>query len=46
MPALCLELFTKSVIHALVFATLAMAYIGESMEDHHSNPYRIIISPT
>merc|ERR1712078_233360 len=32
--SLCLGLFT-SAIQALVFATLAGAYIGESLEDHH-----------
>ena len=31
---LLLGLFT-SAIQALVFATLAGAYIGESVEDHH-----------
>jgi F-type H+-transporting ATPase subunit a len=34
IPLILLGLFT-SAIQALVFATLAGAYIGESMEDHH-----------
>ena len=34
VPLMLLGLFT-SAIQALVFATLAAAYIGESMEDHH-----------
>ena len=34
IPIMLLGLFT-SAIQALVFATLAGAYIGESMEDHH-----------
>ena len=34
VPLMLLGLFT-SAIQALVFATLAGAYIGESLEDHH-----------
>ena len=34
IPLMLLGLFT-SAIQALVFATLAGAYIGESLEDHH-----------
>ena len=34
IPIMLLGLFT-SAIQALVFATLAGAYIGESLEDHH-----------
>ena len=34
IPIMLLGLFT-SAIQALVFATLAGAYIGESVEDHH-----------
>jgi F-type H+-transporting ATPase subunit a len=34
IPMMFLGLFT-SAIQALIFATLAAAYIGESMEDHH-----------
>jgi F-type H+-transporting ATPase subunit a len=34
IPLILLGLFT-SAIQALVFATLAGAYIGESVEDHH-----------
>lgn len=34
VPLMLLGLFT-SIIQALVFSTLAAAYIGESMEDHH-----------
>jgi F-type H+-transporting ATPase subunit a len=36
IPLMLLGLFT-SAIQALVFATLAGAYIGEAIEDHHSN---------
>jgi F-type H+-transporting ATPase subunit a len=35
IPLILLGLFT-SAIQALVFSTLAGAYIGESLEDHHS----------
>ena len=35
VPLMLLGLFT-SAIQALVFSTLAGAYIGESIEDHHS----------
>jgi len=35
IPLMLLGLFT-SAIQALVFSTLAGAYIGEAMEDHHS----------
>ncbi|WOB45881.1 F0F1 ATP synthase subunit A [Thermoleptolyngbya oregonensis NK1-22] len=34
LPVMALGLFT-SAIQALIFATLAAAYIGEAMEDHH-----------
>lgn len=34
VPIMLLGLFT-SAIQALVFATLAGAYIGEALEDHH-----------
>jgi F-type H+-transporting ATPase subunit a len=34
IPLIRLGLFT-SAIQALVFATLAGAYIGEAIEDHH-----------
>nr|NP_038381.1 ATP synthase CF0 A subunit [Mesostigma viride]Q9MUS9.1 RecName: Full=ATP synthase subunit a, chloroplastic; AltName: Full=ATP synthase F0 sector subunit a; AltName: Full=F-ATPase subunit IV [Mesostigma viride]AAF43822.1 CF0 subunit IV of ATP synthase [Mesostigma viride]WKT08232.1 CF0 subunit IV of ATP synthase [Mesostigma viride] len=34
MPLMLLGLFT-SAIQALIFATLAAAYIGEAVEDHH-----------
>ena len=34
IPVMLLGLFTSN-IHALIFATLAVAYIGESMEGHH-----------
>ena len=34
IPLMLLGLFT-SAIQALVFSTLAGAYIGESLEDHH-----------
>jgi len=34
IPLMLLGVFT-SAIQALVFATLAGAYIGESIEDHH-----------
>ena len=34
IPVMLLGLFTSG-IQALIFATLAAAYIGESMEDHH-----------
>jgi F-type H+-transporting ATPase subunit a len=34
LPLMVLGLFT-SAIQALIFATLAAAYIGEAMEDHH-----------
>ena len=34
VPLILLGLFT-SAIQALIFATLAGAYIGESVEDHH-----------
>ena len=34
IPVMLLGVFT-SAIQALVFATLAGAYIGESVEDHH-----------
>ena len=34
IPIMLLGLFTSSV-QALIFATLAVAYIGESMEGHH-----------
>ena len=34
IPLMLLGLFT-SAIQALVFATLAGAYIGEALEDHH-----------
>ncbi|KAK3014797.1 hypothetical protein RJ639_009128 [Escallonia herrerae] len=34
IPVMFLELFTSG-IQALIFATLAVAYIGESMEGHH-----------
>jgi F-type H+-transporting ATPase subunit a len=34
VPLMLLGLFT-SAIQALVFATLAGAYIGEALEDHH-----------
>ena len=34
IPIMLLGLFT-SAIQALVFSTLAGAYIGESLEDHH-----------
>lgn len=34
LPVMALGLFT-SAIQALIFATLAGAYIGEAMEDHH-----------
>ena len=34
IPAMCHELF-MSVNHTLIFATLALAYICETMEDHH-----------
>ena len=34
VPIMLLGLFT-SAIQALVFSTLAGAYIGEAMEDHH-----------
>ena len=34
VPLMLLGLFT-SAIQALVFSTLAGAYIGESVEDHH-----------
>ncbi|MCD8488889.1 MAG: F0F1 ATP synthase subunit A [Desertifilum sp.] len=34
LPVMALGLFT-SAIQALIFATLAAAYIGEALEDHH-----------
>jgi len=34
IPIMLLGVFT-SAVQALVFATLAGAYIGESVEDHH-----------
>lgn len=34
IPLMLLGLFTSG-IQALVFSTLAGAYIGESLEDHH-----------
>ena len=34
IPIMLLGLF-RSNIHALIFATFAVAYIGESMEGHH-----------
>ena len=34
IPVMLLGLFTSN-IHALIFATLTVAYIGESMEGHH-----------
>ncbi|CDY21189.1 BnaA01g34200D [Brassica napus] len=34
IPVMFLGLFTSG-IQALIFATLAAAYIGESMEGHH-----------
>jgi F-type H+-transporting ATPase subunit a len=34
IPVMLLGVFT-SAIQALVFATLAGAYIGEAVEDHH-----------
>jgi F-type H+-transporting ATPase subunit a len=42
IPLILLGLFT-SAIQALVFATLAGAYIGEAMEEHHSFQEFIII---
>ena len=34
IPVMLLGLFTSN-IHALIFATVTVAYIGESMEGHH-----------
>ncbi|HEY9647034.1 MAG TPA: F0F1 ATP synthase subunit A [Chroococcidiopsis sp.] len=38
LPVMALGLFT-SAIQALIFATLAAAYIGEAMEDHHGEEH-------
>jgi F-type H+-transporting ATPase subunit a len=38
LPVMALGLFT-SAIQALIFATLAAAYIGEAMEEHHGEEH-------
>lgn len=38
LPVMALGLFT-SAIQALIFATLASAYIGEAIEDHHGEEH-------
>jgi F-type H+-transporting ATPase subunit a len=38
LPVMALGLFT-SAIQALIFATLAAAYIGEAIEDHHGEEH-------
>jgi F-type H+-transporting ATPase subunit a len=38
LPVMVLGLFT-SAIQALIFATLAAAYIGEALEDHHGEEH-------
>ncbi len=39
IPIMLLGVFT-SAIQALVFSTLAGAYIGEAVEEHHSSPFK------
>jgi F-type H+-transporting ATPase subunit a len=39
IPLILLGLFT-SAIQALVFSTLAGAYIGEAVEEHHLSLYK------